>query len=126
MRFFDSLVSGNGIFMLPRRTMISRGRNARRRAKESLTVSNPREVDTNNVLDRPVLPQCPLSIQQIEAVFAPLLGSYSVRVCEVFSGNINTIVKVDIEGLYYGLRVRTHEQVYRYEPDLIKEAFVIW
>jgi aminoglycoside phosphotransferase (APT) family kinase protein len=31
-----------------------------------------------------------------------------------------------VNGRGYGLRVRTHEQVYRYEPDLIKEAFVLW
>jgi Phosphotransferase enzyme family len=89
-------------------------------------MSNLREADTSNVLDRPASSQCPFAIEQIEAVFAPLLGNRPVRVCEVFSGNINTIVKVDIEGQNYGLRVRTHEQVYRYEPDLIKEAFVIW
>ncbi|HEV8711382.1 MAG TPA: aminoglycoside phosphotransferase family protein [Candidatus Binatia bacterium] len=70
--------------------------------------------------------QCPFTIPQLEAVFAPLAGDRPVRVCEVFSGNINTIVKVDVEGQSYGLRVRTHEQVYRYEPDLIKEAFVTW
>ena len=68
----------------------------------------------------------PFTIQQLEAVFAPLVGDRPVRVCEVFSGNINTIVKVDVDGQSYGLRVRTHERVYRYEPDLIKEAFVTW
>jgi hypothetical protein len=70
--------------------------------------------------------QCPFTVQQLRAVFAPLVGDRSVRVCEVFSGNINTIVKVDVDGQSYGLRARTHEQVYRYEPNLIKEAFVAW
>ncbi|HKA55336.1 MAG TPA: hypothetical protein VKJ47_16920, partial [Candidatus Binatia bacterium] len=70
--------------------------------------------------------QCPFTAQQLRAVFAPLVGDRPVRVCEVFSGNINTIVKVDVDGQSYGLRARTHEQVYRYEPDLIKEAFVAW
>ena len=70
--------------------------------------------------------QSPFTVQQLEAVFAPLVGDRSVRVREVFSGNINTIVKVDVDGQSYGLRVRTQEQVYRYEPDLVKEAFVAW
>ncbi len=92
---------------------------------------NPRGAGTNNVLDRNVLdrnvsPQCPFALQQIEAVFAPLLGDRPVHVCEAFSGNINTIVKVEVDGQDYALRVRIHEQVYRYEPDLVKEAFVIW
>src|SRR5262249_4875509 len=58
--------------------------------------------------------------------FAPLMATPSLCVREVFSGNINTIVKVDVDGHSYGLRVRTQEQVYRYEPDLVKEAFVSW
>ena len=78
-------------------------------------MSDPREAD-----------QYPFTVQQLEAVFAPLVGDRSVRVREVFSGNINTIVRVDVDGQSYGLRVRTNEQVYRYEPDLIKEAFVTW
>ncbi|MBI3797055.1 MAG: aminoglycoside phosphotransferase family protein [Deltaproteobacteria bacterium] len=78
-------------------------------------MSNPREAD-----------QYPFTVQQLEAVFAPLMGDRSVRVREVFSGNINTIVRVDVDGQSYGLRVRTQEQVYRYEPDLVKEAFVAW
>ena len=86
----------------------------------------PREAGTGGVADGKGFPQCPFTIQQLEAVFAPLLGDHPVQVCEVFSGNINTIVKVEVDGQCYGLRVRTHEQVYRYEPDLIKEAFVIW
>src|SRR5215470_7201467 len=71
-------------------------------------------------------PQGPFTVQQLEAVFAPLMANRSVRVCEVFAGNINTIIKVDVDGHSYGLRVRTQEQVYRYEPDLVKEAFVSW
>jgi len=89
-------------------------------------MSNPHEAGTGNVVAGKASPQCPFAIQEIEAVFAPLLGDRPVQVCEVFSGNINTIVKVEVDGQCYGLRVRTHEQVYRYEPDLIKEAFVIW
>ncbi len=87
---------------------------------------NPRGAGINNVLDRPASPQYPFALQQIEAVFAPLLGDRPVQVREVFSGNINTIVKVEVDGQCYSLRVRTYEQVYRYEPDLVKEAFVIW
>ena len=71
-------------------------------------------------------PQCPFTAQQLEAVFAPLMATRSLCVREVFAGNINTIVKVDVDGHSYGLRVRTQEQVYRYEPDLVKEAFVNW
>jgi aminoglycoside phosphotransferase (APT) family kinase protein len=71
-------------------------------------------------------PQCPFTAQQLEAVFAPLMAPRSLCVREVFAGNINTIVKVDVAGHSYGLRVRTQEQVYRYEPDLVKEAFVSW
>jgi Phosphotransferase enzyme family len=83
--------------------------------REGPAMNDPREVD-----------QCPFTVQQLEAVFAPLVGDHPVRVCEVFAGNINTIVKVAVDGQSYGLRVRTHAQVYRYEPDLIKEAFVAW
>ncbi len=89
-------------------------------------MSNPGKANTTNVLDCSAPSQGPFTTQQLKAVFAPLLGDRLVQVCEVFSGNINTIVKVKVDGRCYGLRVRTHEQVYRYEPDLIKEAFVIW
>src|SRR5262245_53342324 len=84
-------------------------------AKENLGMSDSREAD-----------QYPFTLQQLEAVFAPLVRNRSLRVGEVFTGNINTIVQVDVDGQSYGLRVRTHEQVYRYEPDLVKEAFVTW
>src|SRR5215510_12570935 len=70
--------------------------------------------------------QTVFDMYQLKRAFSPLLENRALQVCEVFSGNINTIVKVDIAGQCYGLRVRTQEKVYRYEPDLIKEAFVAW
>ena len=66
----------------------------------------------------------PFAVELIERAFARFAGNHPVRVHEVLSGNINTIVKVEHAERMYGLRVRTHEQVYRYEPDVIKEAFV--
>lgn len=63
---------------------------------------------------------------QIERAFSPLLPGQIPHVQHVFAGNINTILKVAVNDRSYGLRVRTHEQVYRYEPNLIKEAFVLW
>ncbi len=66
----------------------------------------------------------PFSSRQLERVFARLSGRPPLHVHAVLSGNINTIVKVECEGRLYGLRVRTQEQVYRYEPDLVKEALV--
>jgi len=67
-----------------------------------------------------------INAAQIERAFSPLFPGQSLHVQQVLTGNINTIVKVAVSGRSYGLRVRTHEQVYRYEPDLIKEAFVLW
>ena len=61
---------------------------------------------------------------QLEHVFAQLAKRPPIHVHAVLSGNINTIIKVECEGQLYGLRVRTQEQVYRYEPDLVKEVFV--
>jgi len=69
---------------------------------------------------------CPFSQQQLERVFSLLVDNRPLQICEVFSGNINTIVKVASGGRCYGLRVRTQEGVYRYEPDLVKEAFIVW
>lgn len=69
---------------------------------------------------------CPFDLRQTEQAFAPLLEKPALHVCDVFQGNINTIVKVESGGRCYGLRVRTQENVYRYEPDLIKETFVHW
>lgn len=66
----------------------------------------------------------PFSSRQLERVFARLSGRPPLHVHAVLSGNINTILKVECEGRLYGLRVRTQEQVYRYEPDLVKEALV--
>src|SRR5262245_31738487 len=68
----------------------------------------------------------PFDQQQLERAFAPLSPNHTLLVREVFSGNINTIVKVEVNEHCYGFRVRTQEKVYRYEPDLIKEAFVVW
>ena len=70
-------------------------------------------------------PEHPFSTEQLERAFSPLLGNGSLQVHEVFAGNINTILKVENDGQVYGLRVRTYESVYRYEPDLIKEVFVL-
>lgn len=66
----------------------------------------------------------PFETGQLERVFAQLAKRPPVYVRAVLSGNINTILKVECESRLYGLRVRTQEQVYRYEPDLVKEAFV--
>ena len=66
----------------------------------------------------------PVAVELIEQVFARFAGQHTVRVDEVLSGNINTIVKVESAGRMYGLRVRIQEQVYRYEPAIVKEAFV--
>ena len=64
--------------------------------------------------------------QQLKQVFAPLVGDQPLRVCETLSGNINTILRIEAGDHCYGLRVRTQEHVYRYEPDLIKEVFISW
>ena len=66
----------------------------------------------------------PFDTGQLERVFAQLAKRPPIHVHAVLSGNINTILKVECESRLYGLRVRTQEQVYRYEPDLVKEAFV--
>src|SRR5262245_19220102 len=63
---------------------------------------------------------------QIERAFSSLFPGQPLHVQQVLAGNISTIIKVAISGQNYGLRVRTHEQVYRYEPHLMKEAFVLW
>src|ERR687898_210124 len=67
-----------------------------------------------------------LTASQIEHAFSPLFSGQILHVQQVFAGNINTIIQVAVNGRSYGLRVRTHERVYRYEPNLIKEAFVLW
>lgn len=56
-------------------------------------MSHPREAGTGGVADGKGFPQCPFTIQQLEAVSAPLLGDRPVRVGEVFSGNINTMIR---------------------------------
>ena len=67
----------------------------------------------------------PFTQEQLVAAFAPLLDASELRVEEVLAGNINTILRVCVGERRYGLRVRTQESVYRYEPNLIKEAFVL-
>ncbi len=67
-----------------------------------------------------------LTTSQIARAFSPLFPGAAPHVQQVFAGNINTIIQIAVNGRSYGLRVRTHEQVYRYEPNLIKEAFVLW
>ncbi len=64
--------------------------------------------------------------QQLRQIFTPLTGDPSPRVCATLSGNINTILKIEANDRFYGLRIRSQEQVYRYEPDLIKEVFISW
>ena len=68
----------------------------------------------------------PFTPQQLKRAFSPLTETASLDVREVFAGNINTILKVENGGHLYGLRARVYESVYRYEPDLIKEVFVLW
>jgi hypothetical protein len=67
----------------------------------------------------------PFTLRQIAQAFAPLGEEATPRVHEIFTGNINTILKVERAGRLYGLRVRTQEAVYRYEPNLIKEVFAL-
>jgi aminoglycoside phosphotransferase (APT) family kinase protein len=67
----------------------------------------------------------PFSEQQIARAFSPLAIGAELQVQEVLTGNINTILKATAAGRIYGLRVRTQESVYRYEPDLVKEVFVL-
>lgn len=67
-----------------------------------------------------------LTTSQIARAFSPLFPGQTPHVQQVLTGNINTILQVAVNGRNYGLRVRTREQVYRYEPNLIKEAFVLW
>jgi aminoglycoside phosphotransferase (APT) family kinase protein len=67
----------------------------------------------------------PFDPREITRAFAPLGEDATPRVHEVFTGNINTILKVEMAGGLYGLRVRTQETVYRYEPNLIKEVFAL-
>ena len=69
--------------------------------------------------------QSPFSGQQIARAFSPVATGTALQVQEVLAGNINTILKVESAGQHYGLRVRTQESVYRYEPDLVKEVFVL-
>ncbi len=67
----------------------------------------------------------PFSDQQIARAFLPLASDAEFQVQDVLTGNINTIFKIENAGQMYGLRVRTQESVYRYEPDLVKEVFVL-
>jgi hypothetical protein len=67
-----------------------------------------------------------LEAAKIEHAFSSLFPGQPLHIQQVFAGNINTIIQVAVSGRSYGLRVRTHEQVYRYEPNLIKEVFVLW
>jgi aminoglycoside phosphotransferase (APT) family kinase protein len=67
----------------------------------------------------------PFSRQQIERALSPLEQLTAFQVREVFTGNINVILKVESGDQIYGVRVRLHESVYRYEPDLMKEVFIL-
>jgi aminoglycoside phosphotransferase (APT) family kinase protein len=67
----------------------------------------------------------PFSQQQIERAFSPLARLGALQVRKVFAGNINVILKVESGSQSYGMRVRIHESVYRYEPDLMKEVFIL-
>ncbi|MGE0827671.1 MAG: phosphotransferase family protein [Candidatus Binatia bacterium] len=68
----------------------------------------------------------PFPQHQIERALAPVVGNQAFEIRELLAGNINTIIRVVAGGQHYGLRIRTQEQIYRYDPDLIKEAFVAW
>jgi aminoglycoside phosphotransferase (APT) family kinase protein len=65
-------------------------------------------------------------VDQLAKAFSRLRPGQPLQVSDVLFGNINTIIKVDVAGRCYALRVRTQERVYRYEPDLMKEVFVAW
>ncbi len=67
-----------------------------------------------------------ITARQLQQVFTPLTGDPSPRVCQTLFGNVNTVLKVEASGQMYGLRIRSQEQVYRYEPDLVKEVFISW
>ncbi|MGE0682222.1 MAG: phosphotransferase family protein, partial [Candidatus Binatia bacterium] len=67
----------------------------------------------------------PFSQQQLECALSPLEQLSTFHVREVFTGNINVILKVESDNHTYGVRVRLHESVYRYEPDLMKEVFIL-
>jgi hypothetical protein len=69
---------------------------------------------------------CPFTLRQIQEAFALLHEDRPLQVRAVLAGNINTIIQVAAGDRCYGLRVRTEESVYRYEADLVKEAFVLW
>ncbi len=67
-----------------------------------------------------------ITARQLRQIFTPLTGDPAPRVCQTLAGNINTILQVAANGRMYGLRIRSQEQVYRYEPDLMKEVFISW
>lgn len=67
----------------------------------------------------------PFSQQQLERALSPLGQPTAFQVREVFAGNINVILKIESGDHTYGVRVRVHESVYRYEPDLTKEVFIL-
>lgn len=71
------------------------------------------------------LSSLPFSQQQLERALSPLGRDAAFQVREVFTGNINVILKIESDDRAYGVRVRLHESVYRYEPDLMKEVFVL-
>jgi aminoglycoside phosphotransferase (APT) family kinase protein len=57
------------------------------------------------------------------ALRAPF-GGKPFELRAVVNGTINTVYKVDVEGKFYALRVRTREQEYRYARGLVKEGLV--
>lgn len=67
----------------------------------------------------------PFSQQQLERALSPLGRHAAFQVRAVFAGNINVILKIASGDQTYGMRVRIHESVYRYEPDLTKEVFIL-
>ena len=59
-------------------------------------MGNSDKPTSRNVLALEKSPQSPFDRYQLEQAFSPLLENPSLQVCEVFSGNINTIIKVKI------------------------------
>ena len=43
--------------------------------------------------------------QQLRQVFAPISGDQPLRICETLSGNINTILKIEVGDHVSSLRV---------------------
>lgn len=68
----------------------------------------------------------PFKEQQVREIFGEVFRQNTeIQIDEIFRGNINLIFKVKTDNKCYGLRIRLNESVYRYEPNVIKEVFII-